>query len=276
MEEQQVAIVSQVDTLQAITKSEMDIQIATAKHYPRDIARVSENIRALAMFDDETMEACVYKLEREDKGGVKKLIEGPTVRLAEICVSQWGNLRTGRRIISNDGKRITAQGICFDLETNVSATIEMQRKITTSKGFTYSEDMQTLTGNAAASIAFRNAVFTVIPKVVINKVLKEIKEKMLEKAKANPDEKLKAVLDWFHGKGVTDAELCAYLGIKDVNAISAEHIVNLRQVATAIQEGVSTVDDTFRPKVEQTPDEKKEAMRAAKTSVKGKAAPTLL
>lgn len=273
---EEVAIISQVDTLQAMTRQEIDMQIATAKQYPRNLELVSNNIRALAMFDEDTMESCLYSLERTDKDGVKKTIEGPTVRLAEICVSQWGNLRTGKRIIGNDGKRITAQGICFDLETNVSSTIEMQRRITTSKGFTYSEDMQVMTGNAAASIAFRNAVFTVIPKVVVNNVLKEIKDKMMQKAKADPDKKRQEVLNWFHGKGVTDAELCAYLGIKDVKVISAEHIVKLRGVATAIQEGVTTVDDTFRPKVEQTPDEKKETMRAAKNAGKGNAAPTLL
>ncbi len=273
----EVEIISQVDSLQAITRSEMDIQIATAKHYPRDIAKVSDNIRAMAMFDEETMEACFYTLERTEKDGSKKLIEGPTIRLAEICVSQWGNLRTGKRIIGNDGKRITAQGICFDLETNVSATIEMQRRITTAKGFTYSDDMQTLTGNAAASIALRNAVFTVIPKVVVNKVLKEIKGKMLEKAKANPNQKQKEVLAWFSGQGVTEQEICKYLGINDVNAISPEHIVKLRGVATAIREGVTTADEMFRPKADaQTVNEKKETLRAAKTSGKGNAAPTLL
>lgn len=270
--------ISQVETLQAMTRQEIDIQIATAKQYPRDLARVSENIRAMAMFDEETMEACSYSLERKDKDGSVKIIEGPTVRLAEICVSQWGNLRTGKRIIGNDGKRITAQGICFDLETNVSSTIEMQRRITNSKGFTYSDDMQVMTGNAAASIAFRNAVFTVIPKVVVNKVLKEIKSKMLDKAKANLDSKRQEVLAWFNGKGVTPVEVCTYLGIKDVKAISAEHIVKLRGVATAISEGVTTVDETFRPREEQTADEKKAAMRAAKTAPgKGSnAAPTLL
>lgn len=275
---EEVQIISNVETLQAMTRQEIDVQIATAKQYPRDLARVSENISAMAMFDKETMEACLYSLERTDsKTGEKKIIEGPTVRLAEICVSQWGNLRTGKRIIGNDGKRITAQGICFDLETNVSMTTEMQRRITTSKGFTYSDDMQVMTGNAAASIAFRNAVFTVIPKVVVNKVLKEIKCKMLEDAKSNPEAKRQEVLNWFQSKGVTPAEVCTYLGIKDTREISAEHIVKLRGVATAIGEGVTTVDETFRPKVEQTTDEKKAAMRTAKAAPgKGNQAPTLL
>lgn len=272
-------VVESVDVLQALNKSEIDIQIATAKTYPRDLARVSENIRAMAMYDEDTMEACTYALERTNKDGSKKLIEGPSVRLAEICVSQWGNIRAGKRIISNDGRRITAQGVCFDLETNVAVTIEVQRRITTSKGFTFSDDMQTLTGNAAASIAFRNAVFSVIPKVVINKVLKEIKGKMLEKAKADPSGKRQEVVAWFKGKGVTEAELCAYLGIKDVSGMTAEHIVKLRGVATAIGDGVTTVDETFRPQAQApTADGKKEAMRAAKAAGagKGNAVPTLL
>lgn len=270
-------VVESVDVLQALNRSEIDLQIATAKAYPRDLERVSENIRAMAMFDEDTMEACTYALERTDKDGSKKLIEGPSVRLAEICVSQWGNIRVGKRIISNDGKRITAQGVCFDLETNVAVTIEMQRSIRTAKGYTFSDDMQTLTGNAAASIAFRNAVFTVIPKVVVNKVLKEIKGKMLEKAKADLAGKRQEVVNWFKEKGVTEAELCAYIGIKDVSGMTAEHIVKLRGVATAIGDGVSTVEETFRPQAAApTADEKKEAMRAAKKDGKANQTPTLL
>lgn len=277
---EQVKVVESVDVLQALNKSEIDLQIATAKAYPRDLERVSENIRAMAMFDKETMEACSYALERQDKDGNTKIIEGPSVRLAEICVSQWGNLRAGKRIISNDGRRITAQGICFDLEKNAAVTIEVQRRITTKNGHTYSDDMQVLTGNAAASIAFRNAVFSVIPKVVVTKVLKEIKAKMLADAQADLAGKRQEVVAWFGAKTVTEAELCAYLGVQDANGITAEHIVKLRGVATAISEGVTTVDETFRPKAAEaeapTADEKKEAMRTARTSGKVNAAPTLL
>ena len=280
---EQVKVVESVDVLQALNRSEIDLQIATAKAYPRDLERVSENIQAMAMFDKETMEACSYALERQDKEGNTKIIEGPSVRLAEICVSQWGNLRAGKRIISNDGRRITAQGICFDLENNVAVTIEVQRRITTNKGFTYSDDMQVLTGNAAASIAFRNAVFSVIPKVVVTKVLKEIKNKMLADAQADLAGKRQEVVAWFAAKTVTEAELCAYLGIRGVGDMTAEHIVKMRGVATAIGEGVTTVEATFRPQAAEaapTADEKKETLRAAKTAAKtsgkGNAAPTLL
>lgn len=44
--------VSQADMLAAINKSEIDTQIATAKQYPRNLARVLNNIETLATMDE--------------------------------------------------------------------------------------------------------------------------------------------------------------------------------------------------------------------------------
>ena len=48
----------------------------------------------MATIDAEVAGSCFYKLSR---GG--KTIEGPSVRLAEIVASAWGNLKFGARII---------------------------------------------------------------------------------------------------------------------------------------------------------------------------------
>ena len=71
---------------------------------------------------------------------------------------------------------ITAQAICHDLETNLAVSKEVKRRITNKYGKTYSEDMQVVTGNAASSIAFRNAVLAVIPKAVTKRIINEVKK----------------------------------------------------------------------------------------------------
>ena len=157
MENVQIAVVAQ-ESLSLITKAEIDVQISTAKAFPRSLKQFQDRAMSMATFSEEIAASCSYALPR---GG--KSLEGPSVRLAEIIVSSFGNIRSGARVIANDGKTITAQGICHDLETNNCVTVEVKRRITDKNGKTFNEDMQVVTGNAACAIAFRNAVFKVVP-----------------------------------------------------------------------------------------------------------------
>lgn len=244
--ENDVVIINQSDTLQAINRSEIDIQIATAKQYPRDLKKVLGNIRALATMDEETAEDCFYALKR-GYGNDAALIEGLSVRLAEIFASSWGNLRVQTRIVGNDGKTITAQGVCHDLETNVAVCTEVKRRITNKQGQTFSEDMQVVTGNAASSIAFRNAVFKVIPKAYTKKVIEEIKKVALGEAN-NHEMKRQSTIKWFEARGVTLDEILQYIEADCVESIDAEKLLTLRATCTAIKEGTTTIQETFNAK----------------------------
>ena len=168
MEEQHIEVmqVNSAESLAALTRSEIDVQIATAKQYPRNLARVLGNIETLATMDEEIAGSCFYTLRRQGK-----VIEGASVRMAEIIASSWGNLRVQARIIGNDGKMITAQGVCHDLESNYAVSAEVKRRITDKNGHTFSEDMQVVTGNAACAIAMRNALFKVVPAALVKKVI---------------------------------------------------------------------------------------------------------
>lgn len=238
--------VLQSGALSELNRSEIDIQIATAKQYPRDLKRVLGNIRALATMDEETAEDCFYALKR-GYGNDASLIEGLSVRLAEIFASSWGNLRVQTRIIGNDGKTITAQGVCHDLETNVAVCTEVKRRITNKQGQTFSEDMQVVTGNAASSIAFRNAVFKVIPKAYTKKVIEEIKQVALGQAN-NHEMKRQSTIKWFEALGVTIDEILQYIEADCVESIDAEKLLTLRATCTAIKEGTTTIQETFKSK----------------------------
>src|SRR5687767_2260566 len=97
--------------LEQITRGEIDMQVATAKRYPRSISNFKQKAMEMATLDEETAESCFYNLPRDGKE-----IQGPSARLAEIVASAWRNTRSGARVIANDGKSITAQGFCHDLE----------------------------------------------------------------------------------------------------------------------------------------------------------------
>lgn len=262
--ENEIIEVKQAEMLTAIDRAEVDIQIATAKQYPRDVNAVLNKIATYATMDRETAEDCFYSLKRKDANGQDAIIEGLSVRMAEIIAGAWGNLRVQTRIIGNDGRMITAQAICHDLETNFAVSKEVKRSIMTKKGYTYSQDMQVVTGNAASSIAFRNAVLTVIPKAVTKRIINDVKKVALGQD-IDLEKRRKAIIEYFGNLGVTEQQLFNYLGISKIEEIDKEKVFELRATANAIKEGSTTVQETFvRPAAEA----KKQAAgeKAAKTA----------
>lgn len=242
--ENEIVEIKQAEMLQAINRSEVDMQIATAKQYPRDLTEVLNKIATYATMDKETAEDCFYVLRRKGKDGQDTVIEGLSVRMAEIIAGAWGNLRVATHIIGNDGRMITAQAVCHDLETNVAVSKEVKRRITNKYGQTFSEDMQVVTGNAAAAIAFRNAVLAVIPKAVTKRVINEVKEVALGQS-IDLETSRQNIMTYFEKIGVTQEQLFFYLGIKDITEIDKEKVFELRSTANAIKEGTTTVNETF-------------------------------
>lgn len=248
--------IKQADMLAAINRTEVDMQITTAKQYPRDLTQVLNKISTYAKMDKETAEDCFYILRRKDKDGNDSLIEGLSVRMAEIIASAWGNLRIQTRIIGNDGRMITAQAMCHDLESNVAVCKEISRSIMTRNGRTYSQDMQIVTGTAASSIAFRNAVLTVIPKAITKKIINDVKAVAMGQT-IDLEQSRKNVIAYYNRAGVKTEQLLGYLGVKSIEEIDQQMIFELRALRNAIEEGTTTVKETFI-------DPEKEAQAAAK------------
>ena len=268
-QENQIIEVKQAEMLAAINRTEVDMQIATAKQYPRDLTQVLNKIATYAKMDKETAEDCFYILRRKDKDGNDSIIEGLSVRMAEIIASAWGNLRIQTRIIGNDGRMITAQAMCHDLESNVAVCKEVSRSIVTKKGYSFSQDMQIVTGNAASSIAFRNAVLAVIPKAITKKIINDVKAVAMGQT-IDLEQSRKNVIAYYNRAGVKTEQLLSYLGVKSIEGIDQQMIFELRALRNAIEEGTTTVKETFI-------DPEKEAQAAADavkkaTTAKDKAA----
>ena len=258
----EIVQVNQAEMLQAINRSEVDMQISTAKAYPRDVQAAIKRIEDLASLDRETAEDCFYVLRRNGATG-QTTIEGLSVRMAEIIAGAWGNLRVQARIIGNDGKTITAQAVCHDLETNFAVSVEVKRRITDKNGKTYSEDLQVVTGNAACAIAFRNAVLKVVPKAITKKAINNIKQVALGKALDVETSRQNCIAN-FAKIGVTTEMLCQYLDIKSAEEIGKEQIFELRATWNAIKEGTTSVQETF-----VQPQEEKRIAEKTKSKAQG-------
>jgi len=229
------------DALQKITAAEVDLQVSTAKRYPRSIETFRREVKTLALMDRDIAGSCFYSIPR---GG--KVIEGPSIRFAEIVACSWGNLRAESRIVDVNKTHITAQSTVWDMEKNVLVRKEIGRKITHRDGGRYNEDMITMTGNAAASIALRNAVFTVVPFSHVKPLYEEAKRVSVGEGRTLIETR-QAMLAFFVKVGVSEERVLKTLGRLSVNEITDGDVINLRGIATAIRDGESQADTIFPP-----------------------------
>lgn len=231
--------ITSAEIFEADTRANIDIQVSTAKKYPRNLKSVLENILFLATQDKETAESCFYALKRDGK-----IIRGGSIRLAEIISNCYGNLRASARIVANDGRMLTAQGIAWDLENNVAYSIEVKRKITDRNGKAFSEDMQVITANACCSIAIRNAIFKCVPLAITSRVQDRIKKVVLGTEKDFYTIR-KSAVEHFEKQGVTVKTILALFEKRNVEELTREDVFDLRGIATAIKDGDTTIEQAF-------------------------------
>ena len=158
-----VPAVVEAGMVSTMVRAELDTAISTARQYPRHMASVRDNILSLVQLDEQTAADCMYAMPR---GG--KPIRGPSVRLAEIVAQQWGNCRVDARVIAIDrvNRVVVAEGTFHDLQTNSAMRSVVQRRISDKRGRLFNDDMIVVTGNAACSIARRNAILAGVPKAI--------------------------------------------------------------------------------------------------------------
>lgn len=228
-------------TVALLNKSEIDMQVATAHKYPRSIKKFRDESLQMVTLSESVAESCIYALPRDGK-----VIEGPSARFAEVIASAWGNCRAGARVVNDQGEFITAQGVFHDLERNVAITFEVQRRITDKQGRRYKPDMVGVTGNAASSIALRNAILKGIPKAFWDDMYQAARQTVMGDFKTLGNRRADA-LKAFLGYGISPEQIFSKLDVAGIEDIGLEHLVTLRGLLTAIKEGDTTPDQAFAP-----------------------------
>jgi hypothetical protein len=256
----EIIVRSQSDTvLGTLSRAETDMQITTAKQYPRSVKRFLSQVRELVTLNEDVAGECMYALPR---GG--KSIEGPSARFAEVILSCWGNSHGAARVVGEDDKFVTAQAVIWDLERNVRVSFETRRRITNKGGKRYDDDMIGVTGNAAASIAFRNAVLKVVPKAFLNQLYLEARRVAVGDVKTL-DSRRAALIQAFAKMGVTEAMVLGLLEKPGVEDIGLDDLALLRGVFTAIRDEGQSIESIFNKPVE--------GAKVAKSTIAPKAPP---
>lgn len=234
-----------VASLDRAERANIDIQVSTAKQYPRSISRCANNAVALVTMDKDTAQSCGYALPR---GG--KPITGPSVHLAKIIAQQYGNLRAEAKVVEITDKQVVSRGTAWDLENNYAVSFEVRRSIVGKNGNRFSDDMITVTGNAANSIAYRNAIFGIVPKSITDKAYKAAQHLITgdlsdeEKLIKRRDGAIKHFTDTY---GITEEEVIKLCGKHTVNQIQADEIALLLGFAQSLKDGDTTVEELMAP-----------------------------
>lgn len=242
--EYEVETMPDAGTLAALQGAEINQQIATARAYPRSIKAFHNQALELATLSESVALECMYSVPR---GGKK--ITGPSARLAEIIASCWGNCRYAARVVEEQKDFIVAQGVFHDLEKNALVSFEVKRRITDSNGRRYNADMIAVTGNAACSIALRNAVFKGVPKALWVDVYDRAVETAIGK-NVPMSQRRAAAVEYFTKAGATKEQVFKVLEVADESEITMDHLVWMTGVRAAIKEGEYTIESVFSDKAE--------------------------
>ena len=195
----------------------------------------------MATRNERVAEECFYALPRDGK-----TVEGPSARLAEIVTSAWGNCRACARVVDEGAEFLTAQGVFHDLERNVQVTMEVRRRITGKNGRRYSSDMIGVTGNAACSIALRNAVFRGIPRAFWIDIYDAARKAAVGDAQTLANKRAH-MFAHFLKLGATREAILAAINVQGEEDIGLDELATLKGIATAIKDGDTTVEQAFPP-----------------------------
>ena len=243
--------------VEAMERAQIDMQISTAqrykKHAPNMLSKVKDDMRAFALLDEDTAASCFYSLPR---GG--KNIQGPSVRMAEIALTCYGNARVAARIMEintvGDTPNVVIQAMSHDLENNVAFTAEKRRRITKKKNKnTIDEDDINLAVNACTAIAFRDATFKMIPMALIKPVVEEAKKVAVGNLKSLVAKRTQ-VLNRLQQMGATEKNILHVVDCRKIEDIALDHLEQLIGLGTALKEGNTTLEEAFPNFEEQQAD----------------------
>ena len=230
----------------SITESQeravIDIQIATAHKYPRNVKRAMENSIAIVSASKESAQTCSYALPRAGTN-----ITGASVHLARILAQNYGNLRCESKVKEITPTQVVSEATCLDLENNYGVRVEVRRSIIGKAG-RYNDDLITVTGNACNAIAYRNAVLSVIPKPIIDAVYNSAQNTIA--GDLSNEQKIavkrKEIFDiFFEQYGAKEEDVLKLCGKGALPGVKRDEIVFLIGLLQALKDGDATTDEVF-------------------------------
>lgn len=235
-----------------LQRAEIDTEIATAKAYPRDVARAMSSIRSYIQGSKSVAQECIYtKPVGKGDDGRMKHVDGPSIRFAELLLSEWTNIRFGTRLVAEDARSVTVEAVVYDTERNVRASEEITRPIVGKSGRKYPPQVIENTIRGAQSIALRGATFRVIPPALWSECY-ELARDRIAASDEPPAVRWEKAKKWFGEKGFSKDWLLGALSLTDEKDVCSDHFPLLEGLRNAVKDGSVKPEPEPEPKTRRS------------------------
>jgi hypothetical protein len=247
-------------------KQRLQAAFVMAKQFPRDQDQARSRILA-SVRRPRFAEMAEYK-----KPIGRGHIMGPSIRLAEVCLREWGNVMCETNVVFEDEDSRRLSVTVIDLETNtrftkeirISKTVERRepkgREVVSSRRNSYNEVVYTVRATddellikeaANISKALRNEGLRCIPQDIVDEAVDIARATMAGQYTEDPDAARKKLLDAFQAIRISPKMLSEYLGHATTD-ISLDEWNDLRTLYRGLKEGMTRWQEIMERKRAKT------------------------
>lgn len=232
-------------------QAEIQGQLVIAQKFPRNIDTCIARMANQAARPNFASKAS-YSFPR---GG--KAVTGPSVYLARPLAAAWGNMKSGFRVLRDDGRKITVEGYAWDMETNSYYTMQAEfenliyRKKTGWKKPDERDKRELI--NKHGAILVRNCILAIVPSDVVDDVIQLCRDTLKKDISKDTAGSRRRIISSFATLGINPERLTAWLAEQrgtdhaKLETIKPDEIVTLREIYNSIVDGNSDETDHFAP-----------------------------
>lgn len=246
----------------AIQRVQTPYTTAVAVQKPRSISRVAANVLEEAKLAGSSF---YYGWAANKKGGGTERIEGPSIDLAMCLARNYGNCAIDIQDMEESLTHYKLMGAFIDLESGFTCPRLFRQRKAQNIGMKDTDRAEDITYQIGQSKVIRNAIVRAMPAWLIEQAIETAKGAELSKIKPENIAIARAKsFDFFRQYGVNQERIEAKVGRK-MDEWTAQDIVDLRGMATALKEGRVSATELFPLEVKTDP-----VQPAEKADKKGK------
>lgn len=222
--------------------AEIQAAVLMARSAPRN-----ENQSYLNVLDtckrQSFAESALYAFPR---GG--QMVEGVSIRMAEVLARCWGNCRVGITIQNQTKDKTEARAYAYDLQTNymVDQDFTVPHKRTTKRGVTILSDERDIRELVASvgSRYLRGCILRLIPSDIVEESVEQVKRTLVT-SDVPIKEQVKRMVVAFDEFGVKPEHIEKRLG-HNLDAVIPQEIVTLKSIYKSLKDGMANREDFFQ------------------------------
>ncbi|WP_102274060.1 hypothetical protein [Cytobacillus massiliigabonensis] len=224
-------------------------QIFMARQFPRNVFQSEQRILD-ACKRSSLAQTAVYRYPRG-----KQVVEGPSIRLAEVLAQNWGNLSFGVKELEQREGESVALAYAWDLETNVRqekvfSVLHSRKANGKITKLTDPRDIYELVANNGAR-RVRSCILGIIPGDIVEAAVAECNKTLTGNNKGPLKDRIANALTAFKNQYKVTQEMIETRFGYNADAFTEVDYVDLIKIFNSLKDGMSKVEDWFEKKVKK-------------------------